>query len=160
MFLPLRQVPGHWKALLLSLGLLLAVAGPAAAQQLPILADTAAARPDTAVALRRLFAAQRRGTGKGIVGAGVGILFFNYLLAFSQQETTYQRIAGGLVAGEIGLGVFNLTTAIVRARRYRPTREKELLAALAQGQPLPWRIRKKLVADYYKRKPATPPPHD
>ena len=153
-------VPSRWKFLVLSMGLLLgAAAHPAAGQAVLVVADTAApqpARPDTAVVLRRLFAAQRRGNQARLLAAGASVLLFNYFLAYSKQETTWQRISTGLLVGVLGQGVYNLGEAVVRGRRYRPAREKAVLAALAQGQPVPRRIRKKLVAEYLKPKPATP----
>ncbi len=60
------------------------------------------------------------------------------------------------MAGLLGQGLYKLDEAVVRGRRYRPTREKQVLAALAQGRPLPQRIRQKLVAEYLKPKPTTP----
>jgi len=60
------------------------------------------------------------------------------------------------LAAVLGQAVYNLGAAIVRSRRYRPARERAVLAALAQGRPLPRRIRKKLVANYLKPKAAKP----
>ena len=161
MFLRPYYLPGRWKGLLLSLGLLLAVAGQATAQQLPAPADTAApqaARPDTAAALHRLFAARRHGIGGRLGVAGSGLFLFSSFLASTKQETGLQRFARGVDVTFIGVSIFNLTTAILDARRYRPAREQALLAGLAQGQPLPRRIRKRLVAGYLKQKQSIPPP--
>jgi hypothetical protein len=154
----LGRVPAFWKILLLSIGLL-ATGHRAASQPTSAPADTAApaaARPDTAATVRRLFAAQRRGNQAQLLATGASVLLFNYFLAYSKQETTWQRVSTGLMAGFLGQGLYNLGEAVVRGRRYRPAREKVVLAALAQGQPLPRRIRKKLVAEYLKPKTATP----
>ena len=159
----LCRVPGYWKVLLLGIGLLLTAPSRAAAQAVRPVPDTAASimapqatRPDTAATLRRLFAAQRRGNRTRLLTVGASVLIFNFFLAYSKQETTWQQVSTYLTAGILGQGVYNLGEAVVRGRRYRPAREKVLLAALAQGQPLPRRIRKKLVAEYMKPKLATP----
>ncbi|MGI4870782.1 MAG: hypothetical protein ACRYFX_06325 [Janthinobacterium lividum] len=160
MFLHLYYLPTRWKGLLLSLGMLLAVAGQATAQQLPILADTAApqaAQADTAAALHRLFAAQRHGLLVRFAVANNGLFLFSAFLASNKQETGAQRFARGVDVTFIGVSIFNLTTAIIDARRYRPAREQALLAALVQGQPLPRRLRKRL-AWYLKPEQNTPPP--
>jgi len=54
----------------------------------------------------------------------------------------------------LGQTVYKLGEAVVRGHRYRPAREKVVLAALSHG--LPRRIRKKLVAEYLKPQPTTP----
>ncbi len=159
MLLCFRELPGRWPALLLLLGLLLAMPSLVVGQSARIVADTSARqapRPDSAAALRKLFAAQRRGNRERIIVATTSVLIFNYFLSYSKRETTLERISQGLSAGYVGLGLYNLGEAVVRGRRYRVSREKVLLTALAQGQPLPRRIRKKLVATYFKPKPATP----
>jgi hypothetical protein len=160
MLLCLRWVPNCWKALLLGMGLLLGAGMlPAVGQAVVMRADTAAplaARPDTAAVVQRLFAAQRRGNQARLLATGAGVLLFNYFLAYSKRETTWERVSSGLMAALLGQAVYNLGEAVVRGRRYRPAREKVVLAALAHGQPLPRRIRKKLVAEYLKPQPTTP----
>lgn len=154
----LGRVSAFWKILLLSIGLL-ATGHRAACQPARLLVDTAALpapRPDTAATVRRLFAAQRRGNRTRLLAGGASVLLLNYFLAYSKQETTWQRVSTGIMAGVLGQGLYNFGEAVVRGRRYRPAREQAVLAALAQGQPLPRRIRKKLVAEYLKPKTATP----
>lgn len=154
----LGRVSAFWKILLLSVSLL-APGHRAASQPARPPADTAALpapRPDTAATVRRLFAAQRRGNRARLLAGGASVLLFNYFLAYSKRETTWQRASTGIMAGILGQGLYNFGEAVVRGRRYRPAREQAVLAALAQGQPLPRRIRKKLVAEYLKPKTATP----
>ena len=152
-------MPVYWRVLLLGLGLLLAAPRWATGQAAPLGADTLAPpapHPDTAATVRRLFAAQRRGIKTQLLTTGASVLLLNYGLAYSTQETTLQRVATGLLAAVLGQAVYNLGAAIVRSRRYRPARERAVLAAFAQGRPLPRRIRKKLVANYFKPKATKP----
>lgn len=154
----LGRVSAFWKILLLIIGLL-ATGHRAASQPTRAPVDTAtrlAPRPDTAATVRRLFATQRRGNGARLLALGSSVLLFNYFLAYSKQETNWQRVSTGLMAGITGQALYKFGEAVVRGRRYRPAREQAVLAALAQGQPLPRRIRKKLVAEYLKPKTATP----
>jgi len=126
-------------------------AAPPALPALP--ADTIRPQPptraDTAAALRRLFAQQRRAGRGRLVAAGLSALTSNFLVASSRQETVAQRVGTGLLVGVLGLNAYTLGKELVRRRRYRPAREQRLLAGLAQQQPLPRWLRRKLVTEFF-----------
>ncbi len=108
-----------------------------------------AAREDTAVALQRLFLAQRRySRTKLILGAlmtGSGSL----LLAVNRPETTYQRVSTVGFGVAVGYYTYQFVDNLVLLRRFRSKREEQVLADLENGQPLPRWVRKKLKPSYF-----------
>ncbi len=128
-------------------------AGPGNAQQLPAVptpanADKAMvlARQDTIQRLQQLFAAQRRAPRVRTTAlAGLSLACFTVLQATQgPPETNFQRVGRGVQWGFMGYTAYLLVRGISKQRRYRPARERQLIAAVEQGQPLPAWVRKKL----------------
>ena len=144
--------------LLLPLLLMLAAARPAAGvtpanspQPHPI-ADTTAPPLDTIRVLGQFFAHQRK-VSRPLLFSAFTALAFNYALAYSKSETTFQQVGRGILVAEVAFFTYRFGKAVVQLRRYRVEREHTLLATLAHGQPLPRPVRRRLLA-YLRPVPA------
>ena len=143
---------GRWKWWLLLLACwLLAAPGALAQQPAAVAAPPATAPPaDTSAAVRRLFAERRGEAGAGrLVASGFLAIFANYSLSYATYETALQSTGAGLTAAVLGYEVFSVAQVLHWRRRYSKAQEQAVLAALAQGQPLPRQLRRRLKAKYF-----------
>lgn len=107
------------------------------------------AREDTTYALQRLFHESRRRYAIQAVMRGVGLGYFatfSVLKVFKQEGNTEQKIVNVSV---IAISGYLFTRSVIGLYRYRAGREKKLLAALEQGQPIPAKIRKTFKPGYF-----------
>ena len=143
-------VPGRWKVLLSLLALWLLAAGAAAPQPAAPPPPAAAAPADTSAAVRRLFAERQSNSTTGrVISAAFLVVFANYSLSYATYDTPLQRAGTGLSVAVLGYEAFTLVQVLHWRHRYSKAREQALLAALAQGQPLPPRLRRRLKAKYF-----------
>ena len=154
----------------LSFWLLAGASAPARAQVSPpaeaeirlarpaaVLTDSAAevAHGDTAIALQRLFLAQRRAGRSRIIVGGIEVGAVSFFVFTREPHTVYQYVATGLFVAAGGYYGYQLAAGLVALRRFRPGRERRLLESYDNNQPLPRWVRKRLRAKYFSVKVTT-----
>lgn len=99
---------------------------------------------DTVFAVHKLFQQKRR-SGASWASAGTSAAF-DHSLGYRAGSSTRDNVAQATVFGGVPLAV-----GLLQYGRFSPERETQVLAAYAQGQPLPPDIRRRLRRRHFRR---------